>query len=64
MKGNIMYTLTLKQLKTVINLAQMDGFKLSKEGFNYEYPYECNKDELNWAVPYKREVERYIKKAK
>jgi hypothetical protein len=42
----------------------MDGFKLSKEGFNYEYPYECNKDELNWAVPYKREVERYIKKAK
>lgn len=62
-----MYTLTEEQLKTIIELATLDGFYISREGFNAEYPFDFSKKEISKETkfrPLKRQLEAYVKKAK
>tara|TARA_R100001129_G_C5126336_1_gene191744 strand:+ start:275 stop:478 length:204 start_codon:yes stop_codon:yes gene_type:complete len=59
------YTLTDKQLINLIQLARVDGFSNTSEGYNAEYPFNFDlKDIHEYHKPTTAELKKYIYKAK
>ena len=61
------HNLTEEQLMTIIHLATIDGFAMSCEGGNAEYPYEFNEAEIKESkafVPTKGDLKKLLSKAK